>query len=369
MNWENLKKNLFIIYKIIFFSKWIFTKPKKNYLLLYDGNNKNAFNLLFKNEKFSTLYTRYEQINIYILIYTLLKKGFLNIKVNYKISYFKLVAPKIVITLIDENIEFYKFKNIYPDTKYISVQIGLKNKEFFNRIKDYKIKNKNYIFKSDYMFVLGDHDKQKYSDYISGKIFSLGSLRNNSYPIKKNYYGKIKEILFIGGGAEWRIPLQKRKKTRDYIIFHYLKNYCRGKKINLKFLSGRIHTSENFYRDYYEDKDWELIQRSPESYNIINKSQFIVFNCSTMGYEALAKNIKGACFPEKFPFLLSHHGYGDSGFFWSEKIDQKILNKKIDKIIETKNTIWKQKALPTARKIVNYNPYNTTFKKIIDKII
>ena len=122
----------------------VFQKPIKNKILLYDGNSIERMN--FFSKKYSVFYNRYEEINIYVLIYTIIKNGLLNLKVNYKINYFKFVSPKLVITFIDENPGFFKLKNLYKHCKYISVQSFFKKKFFLTILKTTKSKIKVIFF-------------------------------------------------------------------------------------------------------------------------------------------------------------------------------------------------------------------------------
>ena len=73
--------------------------------------------------------------------------------------------------MIDENPGFYKLKNIYPIAKYVSVQIAFKDNKFYEFINNFKKKNKDYKFKSDLCFVLGDNDKNKYKKYLNLNLF------------------------------------------------------------------------------------------------------------------------------------------------------------------------------------------------------
>ena len=82
--------------------------------MLYDQGVR--FNYLFiksfKNITFEIFYKRFEKINLYILFYTIIKNGFINIKFNYLLNYIDQVNPKIIITNNDVDATFYKLKRV-----------------------------------------------------------------------------------------------------------------------------------------------------------------------------------------------------------------------------------------------------------------
>ena len=360
------------LFKLIFLTKWVYLPPKKKDLLIYDGVSAEHLYPILGKKSFDIFYNRYESINISVLLHTIYNNGFFNLKKNYKINYFKRVNPKIIITLIDENPGFFKLKHIYPKAKYISIQIALKGDAFFDYIDNFKKKNKHFIFESDFSFVSGKNDLKKYSKFISSKIISLGSIKNNNNPINNRNYKKINEIIFISQFSNSKLYTNP-KKWRDYKIFNYLKNYCKRRKLKLKLLARfekNTSNKENFYRKIYGKGNWEFLANFEKNtaYKIINKSQFIVFETSTLGFEGLTKNIKGVCFPSKFPYKNYIKKYKKSGIFWSEKLSQKILNNKIDQIIKMKNNLWKNKVNTTIKDILDYNPKNIILKSVINKI-
>ena len=252
--------NIKLILITIFKTKWKFKKPNKAKILIYDDESIDTLNFYLKKKKYEIFYNRYEEINFYIILITILKDGIKNLKVNYKINYFKMVSPKVVITLIDENPGFYKLKNIYPLAKYVSVQIAFKDNKFYDFIRDFKKKHKNYKFRSDICFVLGNNDKNKYNKFIKSKFISLGNIRNNNFPIKKSYKKKINEIMFISS-----LTLRNKsndKNLRQIKIFNYLKDYCEKNKIQLSLLSKKSIKFLPTYRKYYGSGNWQYIPNS-----------------------------------------------------------------------------------------------------------
>ena len=368
MNFFFLKKKLKILNKIIFVSKWVFNKPKKAKILIYDNESVKELNFFLKKKSFEIFHNRYEQINIYVLLYSIFKNGLRNIKKNYKLNYFNFVKPKLVITLIDENPGFFKLKNIYKQAKYVSVQLHFKDNIFYDYINKFNEKNKSYNFRSDYSFVIGENDRLKYRNYINGEIINLGSIKNNNYIIKKKFKRKVDKILFIAS-----IPINRNlnfNNWRGYKIFQLLKKYCREKNIKLYLLSKHRANFEKKYRQVYKDYDWIYLplENSAKTYQTVNKAEFVVFDNTTLGYEALSKGIKGVCFPRIFPYKNYSRSYDKEGFFWSTKLNKEILDKKINSIIKITNNRWKVQIKKIIKDIMIYNPNNELLIKKLNKI-
>ena len=78
-------------YKLTFIrflmTKWIFKKPKKKNILIYDKEAEKILYLIYKKEDCEILNVRYESINLYIILKTLFRDGILNFKNNYKLNF------------------------------------------------------------------------------------------------------------------------------------------------------------------------------------------------------------------------------------------------------------------------------------------
>ena len=98
-------------------------KPPKKNIVFFDINHANfiASKLKIKPDQYTTIYSRLEKINIYILIKSLFSYSFKFNLFNYYLEFIKYTNAKIVITLIDNDITFYKFKQYLPDIKFISI--------------------------------------------------------------------------------------------------------------------------------------------------------------------------------------------------------------------------------------------------------
>ena len=121
--------------------------PRKKEIALFDAEGlKNAKNILNKND-YEIIYCRKEEINIFILIKSILKKNIFK-KIDYYNEYLKTINPKIVITFNDNNKLFYKIKN---KVHSIAVQNGSRSYHndilnYFKLIKQKHVINNYFVF-------------------------------------------------------------------------------------------------------------------------------------------------------------------------------------------------------------------------------
>lgn len=174
--------------------KFTFRQPQKKKILLYDGVTENYIKEIFKN--YSIFYNRWEEINLYVFIFTFFKDGIFKFRKNYKINYFKFVSPKIIISFID-NFSFLKLSYLFKKPKYISVQTLLRNNSYYKNLKIEYEKNKKKRFKLDYCFVFNKTEVKKMRKYVKTNFLYTGNYANNLYPNKPNLKYLKKKKLFI----------------------------------------------------------------------------------------------------------------------------------------------------------------------------
>ncbi len=364
----SLRKNLNLLKIVIFKSKWRFTIPKQKEVLIYDHGAEYLFNFLNKQKCF-IYHARGESINFYILIKTLIKFGFKNLKINYKKTYFELVNPKFIITFRHQNRAFYKLKNIFKKAVTIFIQWG-KAQEFMFKPEETHSKNSYHV---DYMFTFGDDTSRKYSNMINGKTFSIGSIQNNNIytgqNIEKNSLVFISQYKSFGS-----LPLTPYKNFPKFekIILWYLKKYCSKKNIKLYVCSRNLKSDKQSYDAYSKvlGKDgWHYCAREHlgqesdfNTYERVMNSEFVVFIDSTLGYEALSRNKKVAAFSfgARSPELWNANGskniistnqwyptpFGyptnlpDKGPFWTNIFKKKYIIEILDYITNVSDEEW-----------------------------
>ena len=87
MSPSTIRNKLNLLHRIFFVTKWVFNKPKKTKILIYDNDCIKELNFLLENKSFEIFHTRHEQINIYVLLSSIFKNTEefrLNIIQNYQ---------------------------------------------------------------------------------------------------------------------------------------------------------------------------------------------------------------------------------------------------------------------------------------------
>ncbi len=353
-------------------SKWVFLKPNKKKILIYDRVSKDFLNVFFNKNDYEVLDVRYESINFYVIISTLLKCRFSNFVSNYKKTYIEVVSPKIVVSAIDNDIGFFKLKDIDQKPKYICFQNGLRTNDFYIQCKNYIKKYKKKL-RIDHFFLLGSNEKKRMIKIIESEFYCLGSIKNNYYPIKKKKtVKKISSIMYV---SQFNLDMYNRSFyetfNEDKKIFNFLYKFCEEKKIKLIYGSKLDLSMEKYIRNNLPKGDWTYHPRlsAKKTYKNLNNQEMIVFSWSTLGFEALAKGIKCVSFHKYFPSIGSNVKYPQTGFFWSSLKNYSQFKKKISKILSTSDSRWKKISNKYSSEILDYDPDNRNVKKMLKKII
>jgi surface carbohydrate biosynthesis protein len=364
-----------IIY-IFFFSKKNFTKPKKVDVLFYDTVGFFFLKkLLPKKVKYDVLDIRYSSINIIVII-SYLKKFFLNYN-SYIQEYINFTKPKIIITNNDNDIYFYLLKKKNPNIKFISIQNGKRNSEFFEKIK--KIK----YLEADYIFCFGDYIKKKYNSYIKSKVVSVGSLKNNFINILRKKY-KFCSYISEYDLSNANVANIKKNISRNYfynkiqeIILKLLIDYCKSinKKLVIILRPNYSKQEKNYFlsirNKYYKKITLFYPKNQISTYKKCDQSEFVVATNSTLGLENIVRGGK-TLFINPRPLLFK---VKDDNFFWPGKTKplmnkiyiNKIKNLDFNKFIKSFCKISFVKYCKAIKfyKIMNYDKDNRIIKKVI----
>ena len=352
--------------------KFNFFPPAKCELLIYDSHSISSgfVNILFKKKKYVVLDNRYESINLYVLLLSILSFKFNDLKNTYKKKFISIVKPKIIYTAIDNNPSFFNLKNICPEPFYISDQnaIAKSNYEtwpnqFSRSCKKINKESKNKL-RADLLFVFNKNDANNMSKLIDGKINILGSTKCNNFFFNGKKNKKISKILFINSG------LYKETIKKEILLFEYVKKFAQEKKLKLVMISKKDKSYKKIYKETFgTDFKWTYCARKKNpvsSYKNFSSDCIIIFSHSTLGLEALAMGYKCALFLYDLSKKNINWRDSNNGFFWSNKIDYQNISAAIERVIECSYSEWLKKTHKVISKYLVYDYKNLKKKKFIN---
>lgn len=303
---------VFRIVSIVIKKEIILSHPKKKKIVVFDNlSNFHILNNIFdKNLTYVMPVRATEMKKIYINIYIInyLIKNFLKntLKINYLQALIKLIEPKVIITAVDNSIEFQRIaKELHKSINFIAIQQATREYTFFPRswLKD--------VFIPEY-YCIGNYDEnifrtkklkvKKYKVFGSLKIckFLKKQKKENTKEIydiclpshglpAPNYYNNLKK---------YKSKFNNRERSQYTDGDHIRKLYYSldktavlifnlSKKYNLKFViasryekkNKNFNLEKNYFEKLFQSSKFKIIPNDIKnfgSYRTISKSKLII---------------------------------------------------------------------------------------------
>ena len=294
-------KKFFYNFNLLLKCRYKFKKPAKKQILLYDQGllfNKQ-FKQNFKEFNIDILYTRLEEINLYVLIKSLLKLKSLSkdlIFLNYLKTYCILCRPNWIITSNHNDLKFYKLKKkINLNTKFAIIQ---RSPIFEFHVKNFfkKVLNNEKKLIVDYFFCFDDFSKKILRNFLNTKFVTIGSFKNNCYPLQK--LEKNMDILLISGFRTKFINMTNKQShiidiEQEKKLVKLLVLISQKENLNFKILLKPL-TKVNEYIKFNQIKeDYCIFNNGFDNYSTIDKFRLLLFpNDSTLIFEGVARRKK-----------------------------------------------------------------------------
>ena len=371
-------KRFIIILK--FFFKLIFkikikNEIEKKKIIVFDCVNSYHLISILEAKDYFLLSSRLNRINTIFLdkdIITYIIKNFFkrNLKINYFISLIQKIDPNVVITNIDNSVEFTILsKHFFEKKKFLSIQFGTRGDIFRNSGE-----NNHLLFFSN-LICFGEFDIEllKKKKVIVKKYFLGGSLKNSYYQNKFKGNDKLKKIDICFMGKQMSTENKKLEKIflNQKKILEFLIKFVENKKLNFLIQSKQIKNNfeEKFYKKLIGRKKIKINWRKNKfdfssSYDAINTSKIVIGPPSTILREALSHNAKVLCC-EISPESEGIHPF--DGFCYLENFNYQQFEKRLNHFLDINTENYYKKL---NRKLDYYMKKENTsllIKKLISK--
>ncbi len=303
---------IFKILSIVVTKRITLSYPKKKKIIVFDNvSNFHILNNFFDKSITYVMPIRVSEIKkIYVNIFIInfLAKNFLksSLKINYLKALIKLIEPKVIITAVDNSVEFQKIaKELHKSIKFIAVQQAFREYSYFPKswVKD--------VFIPEY-YCWGNYDvnmfKSKRLKVKEYKIF--GSLKICKFLKKKERNTKeIYDICLPSHGLPHPNYYRNTKKYNkgnfakwarsEFVEGVYLPNvypsldktaimiFNLSKKYDFKFVIASRYEKKNknfslekkYYEKLFQSKKFKIIPndiKNFSSYKTISRSKLII---------------------------------------------------------------------------------------------
>jgi surface carbohydrate biosynthesis protein len=387
------QKNFFNLLQKILKIQFEIKLPKKNKILIFDKEGSEALKKTLGLKSFEILHVRNEKINLSVAFLLAIK-----LKLNYVNYYLKIIEitnPKLVITFIDNNPNFYRLKNFFKEKIFISVQNGHRMAwgDIFGKLES--LKKKSYL-SADYIVTFNRNVSKKYKEYIKCETLNYGSLKNNYVPIKKSPLIKKNSLLYISAFRnhlwdiqnktispdeyEKRFDKQYKYKLERHIHFELpkiLENFCKNNNMKLSILGMSNSNKEIiFYKNILKYKFYFIKKKNLLSnYHKLQNYNLTVSSVSTLGYEALARNSKICFISPNISKKEASYKFGwpyvknSNDFFFTNNFNEKKIEKILINLKNMNNSIWNKKITKYKKNLMDFDYKNSQLKKRIYDIL
>ena len=332
-------KRILVAIKFFFKVKFKSLKHKKKVVIFDCVNTSDLVSILNHNEIF-IMSSRIDKIDtIYLnwnIILFMLKNFFKKrrMKLNYFIALIKEVKPDLVITTVDNSVEFSLLsKYFFGKIKFLAIQFATRNDVYKNE----KGNNKNLFFSNLICFSQFDLDLLKANSITVKNHIIAGSFKSSYF---QNFYHKLEnkkkyDICYVSKQMHKKEYNDREKILNNQIKnLEYLSRYALNKdiKIIIQAKSEKNSAEINFYNKiFFKNNNVEIFWRKSEtdyltSYHNISSSEVVIGTPSTLLREAMTYNAKVLC-SEYYPFDRDAHpfaGYNYMGEFSYEQFKEKI---------------------------------------------
>jgi surface carbohydrate biosynthesis protein len=358
--------------------------PRRSEVLIFDACNQEVLLQYLDRWKPEVLHVRGEQVNIPVLLASLLARG--KKSEVYKNRYIQHVRPRVVITIIDTSPWFYSIKARHQGTTTISIQNGIRSGGVFEGL-EHSLRADGRL-EVDYLMTFGHGVSAEYAKYVQGDIIPIGSVKNNLVPrCQARQSGTIAFVSQYRDSKDFEVngtwyAGQSYFERVDRVVLGFLVDYVnrRGKELYIVPCSG-------YHRDDTLKREQEYFNRiagrsctfsewgsMASSYEAIDSAEVVVSVDSTLGYESAARGNKTAIFSIRPGLLdLPDRGYGwpdtypDEGPFWVNRPDTAAFERILDHLFAISDDQWRAELAANAfADIMAFDPGNTILQSVLE---
>jgi len=376
--------------------KILWSRPRRRPVLLIDPSGIDILTQFIAIKDVEIL--DFEETNIWIFIRTILRMQFSTSA--YVVAYIEMIQPKVVLTFIDNDVNFYKLKNLCPKTKFVAIQNGIRGNYsgspslgFFDQLA---VALNETELSSDYLCVFGSASATQLTNFIKTDTITVGSLKNNLFAASANKRDAVSDVVFISQYPPFSVHDVSRriyfgKQSVSLLDFYRIEStvaklvaeYCSTHHLSFTICGKRNSVDsdeQKFFADSIGLLPWSYEPRGStySTYEIATAAKIVVSVDSTVGQEFLARGKRVAFMSGRTqsadPVGLAqtrdtNFGYPlellANGNFWTNQATTTELTRILDYLQAITDKEWATEIAPYNESLMAYQPGNPVFKKLL----
>jgi surface carbohydrate biosynthesis protein len=364
--------------------------PKRAPVLIFDGTGEGYIKPYLEGADYEILSLCDSGVNVPLFLLSMLAGR--KVMETYRRLFVKSVAPKALVTFIDNSPIFYRLARESKGVKSISIQNGIRSywSDVFEMLDESSARGERFF--SDYFLAFGDDVASAIGKYIDGDKVSIGGFRNNL--VKRTKTKRPRTLAYVsqyrdfqGGpirlGAK-NLTFEEFAGKADRLIVSCLSAYARRNGIRLTIIScynegTRLHEKETEYFNSLPGGPFEFTSRTWHGggYDATDEAEVTVSMYSSLGHESAARGNKTAIFSIQTE-LNGVEGYtfgwpgspGETGPFWTNRPDPSVFSRILDFLFSIDESRWR-KVLADMKyeRIMAYDPENIAFQGVLSSCL
>ncbi len=378
--------------RVILAARKTWTWPTPSDVVIYDAAGQDLFCEYLRPWSAQVLHCRGEALNVPVLLASLFRPG--PRYRAYVSEFIDRVRPRLVVTLIDNNRDFYSLSARHPYLKTLFVQNGYRGyyQDVFESLVTQPAPRGS--LRVDYMMTFGSLTGAEYAKYVAGSIVPIGSLTNNWVPKQAvRTPGVLAYISQYNTSGVWvggqYFTREEFWVNPDRLTITTLEKYAseRGKQLVVVTRARTLKELES-EQAYFNDLAGRPLsfasdRRADGTYHAVDSAEVVVSNTSTLGLESAVRGQKTAFFPihrsiyaAKQAGLIWDRGlswpvvHDDEGPFWTCRSDPEAFVRILDHLFAISDEQW-QEELSAHRfhDLMTYNPGNTRLRSVFEQAL
>jgi len=371
-------------------SRWKFRFPQSSDILIYDAeSSRSFFGNFLADYRCEEIFLRGEETNFWCLLSAMRFKSFwIEDPIRtYAEQFLRYQKPRVVMTTIDNRVNFYQLKNKFPGIVFISLQNGHRDlaDEFFSKISAIP------GLQCDYFFSFGTGVSEVYSKYISCDFISHGSIRNNLVGKSILQYNN-DNVAFVsewercvGSGVKFvSYPNDVDVSWSDFYIsddelLRVCVDWCQ-KNLKKLIIVGRQRNAllSKMEFQYFSERisgcrwSFEAPIDFSSSYKVIDSAKIVVGVGSTLLFEALARGSRVGIFNARKFHNFNHRPFDYlnpevvRGKFWTDSIDSCEFLRIINYVDSISDEDWEMERLKHTDRVMSFDQGNSRLIDVLN---